>query len=145
MQVCHHFISFSSFTSKFGKLNMDTGQQQGSSNQVWQLHDPSIRGTQATVSDTLKPPGSNTVLPNSPSQRSIEMAIAQKFATLGVHPKTTWRTRLDQFMLNEGMDSRMSLRNLMKHRHCTYPFHFERSQGTFPLLLGSPPALDILS
>ncbi|KFH71378.1 hypothetical protein MVEG_01677 [Podila verticillata NRRL 6337] len=81
---------------------METGQQQGSSNQVWQLHDPSIRGTQATASDTLKPPGSNTVLPHSPSQRSIEKAIAQKFATLGVHPKTTWRTRLDQFMLNEG-------------------------------------------
>ncbi|KAG0087061.1 hypothetical protein BGZ92_007628 [Podila epicladia] len=77
---------------------MDTKQQQGSSNQVWQLHDTSIRGT----SNSLKPPGSNTVLPNSPSHRSIEKAIAQKFATLGVHPKTTWRTRLDQFMLNEG-------------------------------------------
>lgn len=91
---------------------MDTGQQQGSSNQVWQMHDPSIRGTQATASDTLKPQGSNTVLQNSPSQRSIEKAIAQKFATLGVHPKTTWRMWLDQFMLNEGMGIRMSSKEL---------------------------------
>lgn len=91
---------------------MDTGQQQGSSNQVWQLHDKSIRGIQAAASDALNPPGSNTVLPNSPSQRSIEKAIAQKFVTLGVHPKTAWRMRLDQFMLNEGMDTRMSSKEL---------------------------------
>ncbi|KAF9922651.1 hypothetical protein FBU30_007238 [Linnemannia zychae] len=42
-------------------------------------------------------------LPTSPSQRSIEKAAAQKFASLGMPPeRSAWRTHLDQFLLNEG-------------------------------------------
>ncbi|KAF8930347.1 hypothetical protein BGZ47_000603 [Haplosporangium gracile] len=47
--------------------------------------------------------GSKSPLPTSPSQQSIEKAIAQKFASLGMPPQqSAFRTRLDQFLLNEG-------------------------------------------
>ncbi|KAG0345253.1 hypothetical protein BG004_003849 [Podila humilis] len=60
--------------------------QHGSTGHVWKLQDASAGGgrTLKNLSSTLKPPESNTPLPNSPSQRSIEKAIAQKFATLGM-------------------------------------------------------------
>ncbi|KAK3845555.1 MAG: ferric reductase NAD binding domain-containing protein [Linnemannia gamsii] len=46
---------------------------------------------------------SKSPLPTSPSQRSIEKAIAQKFASLGMAPdRPSWRLRFDQFLLNEG-------------------------------------------
>ena len=41
-------------------------------------------------------------LPTSPSQRSIEKAVAQKFASLGIPQRPAWRVRVDQFVLNEG-------------------------------------------
>jgi len=56
------------------------------------------------ISSTLKPPSesSRTSLPTSPSQRSIEKAIAQKFASLGMPQRPTWRAKMDRFVLNEG-------------------------------------------
>ncbi|KAG0246267.1 hypothetical protein BGX31_003457 [Mortierella sp. GBA43] len=58
---------------------------------------------QSLLNDALRPVDlSHTTLPTSPSQRSIEKAIAQKFATLGMPRRLTWRARMDRFMLNEG-------------------------------------------
>ncbi|KAF8938876.1 hypothetical protein BGZ58_011246 [Dissophora ornata] len=56
------------------------------------------------ISGALKPPSesSKISLPTSPSQRSIEKAIAQKFASLGMPQRPTWRAKMDRFVLNEG-------------------------------------------
>jgi hypothetical protein len=98
--------------------------------QVWQLHDPSSSSSSSKLTSSgspgssqfLNPPNhpqhhyhqssasishsmnsSKSPLPTSPSQRSIEKAIAQKFASLGMPPeRSAWRIRLDQFVLNEG-------------------------------------------
>ncbi|KAF9936196.1 hypothetical protein BGZ67_002592 [Mortierella alpina] len=55
---------------------------------------------------TLKPTGGSSAeelpLPPSPSQLSIEKAIAQKFASLGIQQQSVWRVRWDQFVQNEG-------------------------------------------
>ncbi|KAG9069508.1 hypothetical protein KI688_010411 [Linnemannia hyalina] len=97
--------------------------------QVWQLHDSAITSSSSSSfkpidsgstgsSQFLNPPShshhqhstnnstsvnsSKSPLPTSPSQRSIEKAIAQKFASLGMPPqRSPLRTRLDQFLLNE--------------------------------------------
>ncbi|KAF9278426.1 hypothetical protein BGZ68_008581, partial [Mortierella alpina] len=53
----------------------------------------------------LKPTGgTSTELPlqSSPSQLSIEKAIAQKFSSLGIQQQSVWRVRWDQFVQNEG-------------------------------------------
>ncbi|KAF9103109.1 hypothetical protein BGX27_010735 [Mortierella sp. AM989] len=61
-------------------------------------------------SGTLRPPGSSqTLLPTSPSQRSIEKAIAQKFASLGISQRPTWRARMDRFVLHEVCRNLISL------------------------------------
>lgn len=100
--------------------------------QVWQLHDPAASSPssssskltslgssgssqflnptshphhllQSSASTSTCTNSSKTPLPTSPSQRSIEKAIAQKFASLGMPPeRSAWRIRLDQFLLNEG-------------------------------------------
>ncbi|KAF9146473.1 hypothetical protein BG015_011588 [Linnemannia schmuckeri] len=92
--------------------------------QVWQLHDPATSSPSSNFTSSgstgslkfLNPPthhhqpstsnntdGSKSPLPTSPSQQSIEKAIAQKFASLGMPPQqSAFRTRLDQFLLNEG-------------------------------------------
>lgn len=97
--------------------------------QVWQLHDPVLTSSsssskltnsdstgssqfldplthhhlQHSTNNSTSANGSNSPLPTSPSQRSIEKAIAQKFASLGMPPqRSPLRTRLDQFLLNEG-------------------------------------------
>ncbi|KAI1318070.1 hypothetical protein EDD11_007304, partial [Mortierella claussenii] len=41
-------------------------------------------------------------LPKSPSQQSIEKAIAQKFELLGVPQRPSWRARVNRLVLNEG-------------------------------------------
>ncbi|KAF9988643.1 hypothetical protein BGZ75_008982 [Mortierella antarctica] len=57
---------------------------------------------------TLKPTGGSSAeelpLPPSPSQLSIEKAIAQKFASLGIQQQSVWRVRWDQFVQNEAAD-----------------------------------------
>ncbi|KAF9583236.1 hypothetical protein BGW38_009957 [Lunasporangiospora selenospora] len=56
--------------------------------------------------NSLQPPSQDDTtlgsLPMSPSQQSIERAIAQKFATLGVPQKQSWRAQMDQYLLHEG-------------------------------------------
>ncbi|KAG0249617.1 hypothetical protein BG011_009095 [Mortierella polycephala] len=81
--------------------------------QVFQLKDPTVtdstyaparsrnfKGLDLEPGNPQKP--STTHLPTSPSQWSIEKAIAQKFASLGIRQQPMWRTRMDRFVLNEG-------------------------------------------
>ncbi|KAF9947595.1 hypothetical protein BGZ70_002607 [Mortierella alpina] len=71
---------------------------------------PTLAGLGSTL--TLKPTGGSSAregeregeppLQSSPSQLSIEKAIAQKFASLGTQQQSIWRVRWDQFVQNEG-------------------------------------------
>ncbi|KAF9081990.1 hypothetical protein BGX29_004148, partial [Mortierella sp. GBA35] len=90
----------------------------GSRSRTWQLHDPGLpepfirpSGSSQYLNPyphqttfTTQTINNNTPLPTSPSQRSIEKAIAQKFASLGIAPshQTLFQSRLSQFLLNSG-------------------------------------------
>ncbi|KAG0214369.1 hypothetical protein BGX28_002186 [Mortierella sp. GBA30] len=93
---------------------------------IWRLNDTPISRSKGNTAlsgslqtlaalgstSTLKPPGgggrgagggsSIEPLPASPSQLSIEKAITQKFASLGIQQHAPWRVKMDQFVQNEG-------------------------------------------
>ncbi|KAF9164776.1 hypothetical protein DFQ26_001010 [Actinomortierella ambigua] len=51
----------------------------------------------AEGADPLEP------LPTSSSHRSLERVFAQKFATLGMRKRPTWRSKFDKFKLHQGL------------------------------------------
>jgi len=99
------------------------GTQGAQTPQIWRLLDSllnqhagpagSAGGSAPTLAglgsaSTLKPTDGSSAgeeespLQSSPSQLSIEKAIAQRFASLGIQQQSVWRVRWDQFVQNEG-------------------------------------------